>query len=117
MAPAAWLLISVLAQAWPHWQWSVLWTKLTPTGGGLRDQILGTLILMVGVFVIAGTIGVFAGIHLAEMARPNRFSGRVSGPCAPRRTSSRASRRSSSATWATSRSWSACTGASPSPPR
>ena len=80
MAPAAWLLISVLAQAWSHWQWSVLWTKLTPTGGGLRDQILGTLILMVGVFVIAGTIGVFAGIHLAEMARPNRFSGRVSGP-------------------------------------
>jgi phosphate transport system permease protein len=80
MAPAAWLLISVLAQAWPHWRWSVLWTKLTPTGGGLRDQILGTLILMVGVFVIAGTIGVFAGIHLAEMARPNRFSGRVSAP-------------------------------------
>jgi phosphate transport system permease protein len=80
MAPAAWLLISVLARAWPHWRWSVLWTTLTPTGGGLRDQILGTLILMVGVFIIAGTIGVFAGIHLAEFARPRRFSGRVSGP-------------------------------------
>jgi phosphate transport system permease protein len=76
MAPAAWLLIGVLARAWSHWQWSVLWTTLTPTGGGLRDQILGTLILMVGVFIIAGTIGVFAGIHLAELAR----SGRLSGP-------------------------------------
>jgi phosphate transport system permease protein len=80
MAPAAWLLISVLAKAWSHWQWDVLWTKLTPTGGGLRDQILGTLILMLGTFVIAGSIGVFAGIHLAEFTRPRRFSGRVSGP-------------------------------------
>ena len=80
MAPAAWLLISVLAQAAPHWQWSVLWTTLTPTGGGLRDQILGTLILMLGVFIIAGTIGVLAGIHLAELARPNRPTGKLSGP-------------------------------------
>ena len=29
MAPAAWLLIGVLARAWSHWQWSVLWTPLT----------------------------------------------------------------------------------------
>jgi phosphate transport system permease protein len=80
MAPAAWILIGVLARAWSHWQWSVLWTPLTSTGGGLRDQILGTLILMVGVFLIAGTIGVLAGIHLAELARNGRFSGRVSAP-------------------------------------
>jgi phosphate transport system permease protein len=80
MAPAAWLLINVVAKAWPHWQWNVLWTPLTSTGGGLRDQILGTLILMVGVFLIAGTIGVFAGIHLAEFARVGRFSGKASGP-------------------------------------
>jgi len=68
MAPAAWLLLGVLARALPHWHWSVLWTTLTPTGGGLRDQIFGTLILMLGVFLIAGTIGVLAGIHLAELA-------------------------------------------------
>jgi phosphate transport system permease protein len=80
MAPAAWMLIGVLTRAWSHWQWSVLWTKATPTGGGLRDQILGTLILMFGVLIIAGSIGVFAGIHLAEMARPNKPSGRLSGP-------------------------------------
>jgi len=80
MAPAAWILLGVLARAWSHWQWSVLWTTLTPTGGGLRDQILGTLILMLGVFLIAGTIGVLAGIHLAELARGGRFSGKVSGP-------------------------------------
>ena len=80
MAPAAWLLIGVLGRAWSHWQWSVLWTQLTPTGGGLRDQILGTLILMVGVFIIAGSIGVLAGIHLAEFTRAHRVSGRLSGP-------------------------------------
>jgi phosphate transport system permease protein len=79
MAPAAWLLVSVLTHALVHWQWNVLWTTLTPTGGGLRDQILGTLILMVGVFLIAGTIGVLAGIHLAELARPRRRSGKASG--------------------------------------
>jgi phosphate transport system permease protein len=80
MAPAAWILLGVLARAWYHWRWSVLWTTLTPTGGGLRDQILGTLILMLGVFLIAGTIGVLAGIHLAELAGGGRFSGKVSGP-------------------------------------
>ena len=79
MAPAAWLLFGVLARALPHWHWSVLWTTLTPTGGGLRDQILGTLILMLGVFIIAGAIGVLAGIHLAELARPRRRSGKASG--------------------------------------
>ena len=80
MAPAAWLLIGVVARAWSHWQWSVLWTKLTPTGGGLRDQIFGTLLLMLGVFLVAGTVGVMAGIHLAEFTRSGRFSGRVGGP-------------------------------------
>ena len=79
MAPAAWLLISVLAHAAPHWQWSVLWTTLTPSGGGLRDQILGTLILMLGVFIVAGSIGVLAGLHLAELARPRKRSGKASG--------------------------------------
>jgi phosphate transport system permease protein len=78
IAPAAWLVISVVAKAAPHWQWSVLWTQGTGTGGGLLQAIIGTLILMVGVFIIAGSIGVLAGIHLAELARPRR-NGKPSG--------------------------------------
>jgi phosphate transport system permease protein len=78
LAPAAWLLISVVAHAVPHWQWSVLTTPLKGQTGGLRDQILGTLIIMLGVFILAGTVGVLAGIHLAELARTRR-SGKASG--------------------------------------
>ena len=61
-----------------HWRWDVLWTPLTAEGGGLRDQILGTLLLMAGVLVLAGTIGVLAGIHLSEMARIKK-NGKPSG--------------------------------------
>jgi phosphate transport system permease protein len=78
IAPAAWILVGVLARAWSHWRWDVLWTPLTSEGGGLRDQILGTLIIMAGVLIIAGTIGVMAGIHLAELTKP-RKSGRAGG--------------------------------------
>jgi phosphate transport system permease protein len=78
IAPAAWLLLGVLARAWAHWRWDVLWTTLTPEGGGLRDQILGTLVIMVGVLIIAGTIGMLAGIYLSEVAR-TRKNGKRSG--------------------------------------
>ena len=78
VAPAAWLIISVVARAVPHWRWDVLWTKGDGTGGGLLNAILGTLMLMVGVFIIAGTIGVLAGVHLSELAKPRR-NGKPSG--------------------------------------
>src|ERR1039457_1236350 len=56
LGPAAWLLISVVAHAAPHWKWSVLTQPLKGQTGGLRDQILGTLIIMAGVLVLAGDI-------------------------------------------------------------
>jgi phosphate transport system permease protein len=79
IGPAAWILLGVLFRAVGHWRWDVLWTPLGPNGGGLRDQILGTLILMFGTLVIAGTVGVLAGIHLSEMAKPRKRSGKRSG--------------------------------------
>ncbi|HEY1830974.1 MAG TPA: phosphate ABC transporter permease PstA [Acidimicrobiales bacterium] len=80
LAPAAWIIISVVSHAIPHWQWSVLSDALSPneSSGGLRNQILGTLVLMIGVLIIAGTVGVLAGVHLAELARP-RKNGKPSG--------------------------------------
>lgn len=78
LAPAAWVLIGVVAHAAPHWKWRVLWTPLHQTSGGLEGPILGTLVLMAGVLVVAGTIGVLTGVHLAEMSRPRR-SGRPGG--------------------------------------
>jgi phosphate transport system permease protein len=68
----------VVAHAVPHWKWNVLWTPSKNAGGGLENAIVGTLILMAGVLVIAGTTGVLAGIHLAELARPRR-NGKPSG--------------------------------------
>ena len=83
------------------------------TGGGLKNALLGTLILMVGVLIIAGTIGVLAGIHLAELARPTR-NGKASGGCsAPLPMSCPAFPPSCWATSATWPWWSASTGVSP----
>lgn len=78
VGPALWVLIGVVARAVPHWKWSVLTTPTQGTTGGLENAIIGTLILMVGVLIIAGTIGVLAGIHLAELAGPRR-NGKASG--------------------------------------
>jgi phosphate transport system permease protein len=69
LAPAAWLLVGVIGKAVPHWHWSVLWTPLKGDTGGLEGPLVGTIILMVSVLVVAGTVGVLAGIHLAELAR------------------------------------------------
>lgn len=72
LSPAVWLLAGVVGKAAAHWQWDVLWTNLNGEQGGLLGPITGTLILMAGVLVVAGTVGVLAGVHLAELTRPRR---------------------------------------------
>ncbi len=78
LAPAIWIVGGVVVRAVPNWQWSVLTTPTQGTSGGLENAILGTIVLMIGVFFIAGTVGVLAGLHLAEMAKPKK-SGKQSG--------------------------------------
>lgn len=78
LAPAAWLVAGVVGKAVVRWRWSVLTTPLMGTTGGLEAPIAGTLVLMAGVLLIAGSIGVLAGVHLAELSRPRR-SGAAGG--------------------------------------
>ena len=69
VAPIVWVLWGVISRALPGWNWSVLVEPGTANGGGLRNEILGSLLLMGGTLVLAGGIGVIGGIYLAEYAR------------------------------------------------
>jgi phosphate transport system permease protein len=65
-APAIAVVVGVFHQALPALGWE-LFTKRTNTTG-LQNAILGTLLLLLGVLIVAGSIGVGAGIYLAEFA-------------------------------------------------
>lgn len=71
VGPAVWVIGGVVARAVPHWQWAVLTTPGNAPSpalpsGGLENEVLGTLLLMGGTVVLAGTVGILSGIHLAE---------------------------------------------------
>jgi phosphate transport system permease protein len=68
VAPAVSILISVFHQAAPAFSWSLFTKPTQGTSGGLQNAILGTLLLLLGVLIVAGTIGVAGGIYLAEFA-------------------------------------------------
>jgi phosphate transport system permease protein len=64
------VIYGVVARAAPHWHWSVITETTSSTGGGgLANEIVGTLLLMAGVIVVAGTIGILSGVYLAEYAK------------------------------------------------
>ena len=65
-APSVSMIVSVIHQAWPALGWSLF--SQNTHGIGLQNAILGSLLLLVGVLIVAGTIGVAAGIYLAEYA-------------------------------------------------
>ena len=75
-APAVSLLYSVFAKAAPAFGAALFTHPTNGSGGGLENAILGTLLLLVGVLIVAGSIGVAAGIYLAEYA-PARVAGRL----------------------------------------
>lgn len=67
-APIISVLWGVIARAMPSWQWSVFTQSTTATGGGLYQEILGTLEIVVGVGIVAGLVGVLSGVYLSEYA-------------------------------------------------
>ncbi len=78
VVPVVSLLGSIVARAASSWRWDVLTGTTSGNGGGLANAIVGTLVLVVGVAVIAGMVGVAGGVFLAEF-RPEGRGGLLRG--------------------------------------
>lgn len=73
--PCIWMIVTILKQAWPQLGWHLFTQNTEGVGGGLKNAIEGTFVLLLGVLIVTGTVGVSAGIYVAEFA-PRRL-GRV----------------------------------------
>lgn len=69
VVPTLWMLIEVVGRALPVFTWSVLVTDTRGNGGGLRNAIIGTVVVGVGVMLVGGSVSVLTGIYLSEFAR------------------------------------------------
>jgi phosphate transport system permease protein len=72
--PTLWMLIGVIGRALPVFHFSVLVQDSQGNGGGLRNAIVGTAVLGLGVALVGGTVSVLAGIYLAEFATGRKRS-------------------------------------------
>jgi phosphate transport system permease protein len=72
IGPTLWMLVGVISRALPVFHWSVLVHNTDGVRGGLRNAIVGTAVLCLGVMLMGGTVSVLTGIYLSEFA-----SGRI----------------------------------------
>jgi phosphate transport system permease protein len=66
--PTLWMLIEVVGRALPVFDWRVLVENTRGNGGGLRNAIIGTVVLGLGVMLVGGTVSVLTAIYLSEFA-------------------------------------------------
>ena len=69
IAPSIWIVTQIAIKALPHFSLSVLTTPGVGLGGGLENEIVGTLLISLGVGLLAGTVGVLSGIYLSQFAQ------------------------------------------------
>jgi phosphate transport system permease protein len=74
VGPTLWMLIGVLGRALPVFHWSVLVQDSHGDAGGLRNAIVGTAVLGIGVMLVGGTVSVLTGIYLSEFATGRTYS-------------------------------------------
>ncbi|HEX4214817.1 MAG TPA: ABC transporter permease subunit [Candidatus Dormibacteraeota bacterium] len=72
MVPSIWIIVGLIKSSLPLLNINLI--TQTTTNYGLQNAILGTLLLSFGVLVVAGPIGIGAGIFLAEFAPPRTSS-------------------------------------------
>jgi phosphate transport system permease protein len=70
IAPAVDIILSILAHALPVLKPSLITETTSGTQLGLQNAITVTLALSLGVLIVAGTVGVLAGLYLSEFAPP-----------------------------------------------
>ncbi|OBH18321.1 phosphate ABC transporter permease PstA [Mycolicibacter terrae] len=68
VVPTLWMLIEVVGRALPVFDWHVLTDNTRGNGGGLRNAIIGTAVLGLGVLLVGGTVSVLTGLYLSEFA-------------------------------------------------
>jgi phosphate transport system permease protein len=73
--PVLWILIAVVGKAVTVFHWSVLTHTTSGVGGyGIANALVGTIVLAVGVAIVAGLVGISGGIYLAEFGGTGVFS-------------------------------------------
>jgi phosphate transport system permease protein len=74
VGPTLWMLVGVVARAVPVFHWSVLTQDSQGASGGLRNAVLGTAVVGLGVLLVGGSVSVLTGIYLSEFATGRRQS-------------------------------------------